>query len=102
MGQLRCQACRFSNGGKLLAYSLSASGSDWQEWKVRDVETGQDLSDDLKWVKFSGVSWTRDNSGFFYSRYDEPKSDSLKGTNYFQKVYFHKLGTQQSDRHAHL
>lgn len=96
-GTVALSGLRVSNGGKLLAYSLSASGSDWQEWKVRDVETGQDLSDDLKWVKFSDVSWTPDNSGFFYSRYDEPKSDSLKATNYFQKVYFHKLGTPQSD-----
>ena len=48
-------------------------------------------------MKFSGVSWTRDNSGFFYSRYDEPKTDSLKATNYFQKVYFHKLGTPQTE-----
>jgi len=95
-GTVALSGMQISNGGKLLAYSLSASGSDWQEWRVRDVETGQDLSDDLKWVKFSGVSWTRDNSGFFYSRYDEPKGDSLKGTNYFQKVYFHKLGTAQS------
>ena len=86
-----------SPDGKLLAYSLSASGSDWQEWKVRDVETSKDLSDDLKWVKFSGVSWMRDGKGFFYSRYDEPKSDALKGTNYFQKMYFHKLGSPQSE-----
>ena len=83
-----------SNDGKLLAYSLSASGSDWQEWKVRDVETGKDLSDDLKWVKFSGASWSTDNKGFFYSRYDEPKDDALKGTNYFQKIYYHRLGTR--------
>jgi prolyl oligopeptidase len=95
-GTVALSGMQISNGGKLLAYSLSASGSDWQEWKVRDVETGQDLSDELKWVKFSGVSWTRDNGGFFYSRYDEPKSDSLRGTNYFQKVYFHKLGAAQS------
>ncbi|MCU1265301.1 MAG: serine protease, family peptidase [Acidobacteria bacterium] len=85
-----------SEDGKLLAYSLSASGSDWQEWKVRDVETGKDLTDDLKWVKFSGASWSPDSRGFFYSRYDEPKDDTLKGTNYFQKVYYHRLGTAQS------
>jgi len=86
-----------SPDGKLIAYSLSASGSDWQEWKVRDVETSKDLSDHLKWVKFSGVSWTRDGKGFFYSRYDEPKGDTLKSTNYFQKIYFHKLGTPQTE-----
>jgi len=96
-GTVAVSGLQVSPDGKLLAYSLSASGSDWQEWKVRDVETSKDLPDDLKWVKFSGVSWTRDSKGFFYSRYDEPKNDTLKGTNYFQKVYFHKLGTPQSD-----
>ena len=96
-GTVALSGLEVSPDGKLLAYSLSASGSDWQEWKVRDVETSKDLSDDLKWVKFSGVSWTRDGKGFFYNRYDEPKSDTLKGTNYFQKVYFHKVGTPQSE-----
>src|SRR5829696_126500 len=95
-GTVAISGLQVSPDGKLLAYSLSASGSDWMEWKVRDVETGKDLSDHLKWVKFSGVSWTRDGKGFFYSRYDEPKADALKATNYFQKVYYHKLGTPQS------
>ena len=96
-GTVALSGLQVSPDGKLLAYSLSASGSDWQEWKVRDVETGKDLPDQLKWVKFSGASWTRDGKGFFYSRYDEPKSDVLKATNYFQKVYYHRLGTPQSD-----
>ena len=96
-GTVAVSGLQVSPDGKLLAYSLSASGSDWQEWKVRDVESGKDLSDDLKWVKFSGASWTRDGKGFFYSRYDEPKADSLKATNYFQKVYYHKLGSAQSE-----
>ena len=96
-GTVAVSGMQVSPDGKLLAYSLSASGSDWQEWKVRDVETSKDLSDDLKWVKFSGVSWTRDGKGFFYSRYDEPKGDTLKATNYFQKVYYHKLGSPQTD-----
>ena len=96
-GTVAVSGVQVSPDGKLLAYSISASGSDWQEWKVRDVETGTDLSDQLKWVKFSGVSWTTDGKGFFYSRYDEPKGDSLKDTNYFQKVYFHKLGRPQTE-----
>src|SRR5256714_2719698 len=96
-GTVALSGLEVSPDGKLLAYSLSASGSDWQEWKVRDVQTGKDLSDDLKWVKFSGASWTRDGKGFFYSRYDERKNDALKGTNYFQKVYYHKLGTPQAE-----
>jgi prolyl oligopeptidase len=96
-GTVAISSMAVSHDGKLMAYGLSASGSDWQEWKVRDVETGKDLTDDLKWVKFSGASWTPDGQGFFYSRYDEPKTDSLKATNYFQKVYYHKLGTPQSE-----
>lgn len=84
--------------GKLMAYGLSASGSDWQEWRVREIDTGKDLPDVIKWVKFSGASWTHDGKGFFYSRYDEPKEgEALKGSNYFQKLFYHKLGTPQSD-----
>jgi prolyl oligopeptidase len=68
------------------------------EWRVRDVDTGKDLPDLIKWVKFSGASWTKDNKGFFYSRYDEPKAGNpLTDTNYFQKLYYHRLGTQQSE-----
>jgi len=96
-GTVALSGLQVSPDGKFIAYSLSASGSDWQEWKVRDVETAKDLSDHLKWVKFSGASWTRDGKGFFYSRYDEPKGNTLKSTNYFQKVYFHKLGTAQTE-----
>jgi prolyl oligopeptidase len=95
-GTVALSGLSVSDDGKLMAYSLSASGSDWQEWKVRDVATGRDLADNLKWVKFSSASWTPDNKGFFYSRYDEPKSDALKGVNYFQKLYYHQLGTAQS------
>ncbi|MEP6921330.1 MAG: prolyl oligopeptidase family serine peptidase [bacterium] len=96
-GTVALSGTAVSDDGKLFAYSLSASGSDWQEWKVRDVSTGKDLPDLIKWVKFSGASWTRDGKGFFYSRYDEPKSDALKGTNYFQKLYYHRLGTSQAE-----
>jgi prolyl oligopeptidase len=96
-GTVALSGTEVSPDGKLLAYSLSASGSDWQEWKVREVATNKDLSDHLKWVKFSDVSWTPDGKGFFYSRYDEPKGDTLKAVNYFQKVYYHKLGTPQSE-----
>ena len=84
--------------GKLFAYGLANAGSDWQEWKVRDIESGKDLDDDLKWVKFSSASWSHDGAGFFYSRYDEPKGggEQLKEANYFQKIYYHKIGTPQS------
>ena len=85
-----------SDDGKLLAYGLAVAGSDWQRWKVREIETGKDLTDDVQWVKFSGASWKQDKSGFFYSRYDAPASaDQLKQANYFHKLYFHQLGTTQ-------
>ncbi|CAN5499234.1 prolyl oligopeptidase family serine peptidase [soil metagenome] len=87
-----------SEDGKLLAYGLAVAGSDWQEWKVRDIESGKDLEDHTKWVKFSGASWNREGTGFFYSRYDEPTSgEQLKAANYFHKLYFHKLSTPQSE-----
>ena len=86
-----------TNDGKLLAYGTAVSGSDWTEWHVRDVVSGKDLPDLIKWVKFSGASWTKDGKGFFYSRYDEPKGTALRDTNYFQKLYYHKVGTTQAD-----
>ncbi len=87
-----------SEDGKYLAYGLSTSGSDWQEWKVREIETGNDLADQIKWVKFSGASWTTDGKGFFYSRYDEPNEKTkLEDANYFQKLYYHRLGSPQSE-----
>jgi prolyl oligopeptidase len=86
-----------SDDGKLMAYGLATSGSDWNEWHVRNVETGKDLSDDLKWLKFSGASWTKDNKGFYYSRYAEPTGAALRDANYFQKLYYHRLGTAQSE-----
>jgi prolyl oligopeptidase len=96
-GTVALSGTSFSENGKYLAYAISVAGSDWQTWKVRDIDTGQDLPDELKWSKFSGAAWTKDAKGFFYSRYDEPKAgDAMKGVNKFQKVYFHKLGTSQA------
>jgi prolyl oligopeptidase len=96
-GTVALAATAISDDGKLMAYALAASGSDWNEWHVRDVDTGKDLPDDLKWVKFSGASWTKDNKGFYYSRYDEPTGATMRDTNYFQKLYYHRLGTAQSE-----
>lgn len=86
-----------SRDGKYLAYGKAMAGSDWQEWKVRDLASGKDLADTIKWVKFSAASWTPDGKGFFYSRYDEPKAgEALTGGNFFQKLYYHRLGEAQS------
>jgi prolyl oligopeptidase len=86
-----------SDDGKRMAYGTATSGSDWTEWHVRDVDTGKDLPDVIKWVKFSGASWTKDGKGFFYSRYDEPKGAAMRDANYFQKLYYHVVGTAQAD-----
>ncbi|MCA1567439.1 MAG: prolyl oligopeptidase family serine peptidase [Acidobacteria bacterium] len=98
-GTVALAGTAISRDGKLMAYGLSASGSDWAEWRVRNVETGQDLPDHVKWVKFSGASWTADGKGFFYSRYDEPKAGAsqMAGVNEFQKLYYHRLGTPQGE-----
>ena len=86
-----------SDDGKLMAYGIATSGSDWNEWHVRDVDTGKDLADVIKWVKFSSASWSKDGKGFYYSRYDEPTGATMRDTNYFQKLYYHRLGTAQSE-----
>ena len=86
-----------SEDGKLLAYGLSSSGSDWQEWKVREINSVRDLDDHVEWVKFSNTAWTHDGKGFFYSRYDEPEaSAAYKGANYYHKLYYHWVGSSQS------
>ena len=86
----------FSDDGKYMAYAVSAAGSDWQEWRVRDVATGQDLPDVIKWSKFSGASWLKDGSGFYYGRYEAPKdANLLQAVNKNQKLYFHAVGTPQ-------
>jgi prolyl oligopeptidase len=95
-GTVALGSMHFTDDGRYMAYSLAASGSDWIEWKVRDVATGADLQDLLKWSKFSGAAWLKDGTGFFYGRYDAPKEgETFTGVNKFQKLYFHKLGTPQ-------
>ena len=97
-GTVALSGASFSQDGNLFAYGLASAGSDWQEWRVRDVETGKDRDDLLKWIKFSGASWTEDGEGFYYGRYPEPEQGAdLKGANFFQKLYYHELGTPQSD-----
>jgi len=97
-GTMALAGYAISEDGRHMAYGLSAAGSDWNEWRVRDVDTGEDLSDLLRWVKFSGASWAKDGSGFFYSRYDAPPpGEELQQANYFQKLFFHALGTPQEN-----
>ena len=85
-----------SNDHKFAAYGISKGGSDWREFYVKEVENGEDLGDHIQWIKNSGISWYRD--GFYYTRYDTPaKGDELKGENKNAKVYYHRLGTPQSE-----
>ncbi|MCR9161251.1 MAG: prolyl oligopeptidase family serine peptidase [bacterium] len=87
-----------SRDGKYLAYGVSDAGSDWQVWRVRDVATGKDLSDELRSIKFAYASWSPDNAGFYYARYPEAKQgDELEQLNYDQKLYYHELGKPQSE-----
>lgn len=97
-GTVALSGISISDDGSKLAYGLSKSGSDWQEWRVRDVVTGKDLDDRLEWVKFSSANWTKDGAGFFYSRYDAPdEKTKLEAVNYYQKLYYHRIGTPQSE-----
>ena len=96
-GTVSLESDAISKDGKYMAYGLHASGSDWIDWHVRDVATARDLPDHLQWSKFSGLSWTTDGKGFFYSRYDEPDARTqLQTVNYYQKLFYHVVGTEQA------
>lgn len=96
-GTINLAGFHVTDDGKLMAYGLSTSGSDWQIWHVKDVVTSEDTKDELHWLKNASVAWLKDGSGFYYGRYDEPKAGTeLTAVNYFQKLFFHKLGTPQA------
>lgn len=83
--------------GALLAYAVSQSGSDWVTWQVRDVATGEDLTDVLEWSRFSTATWLPDNSGFFYQVYPEPEQgEEFTASVSHPELLFHKLGTPQA------
>ncbi len=88
-----------SPDGKWLGYGLATGGSDWRELRLRDVATGQDAADSVKWAKFTGMSWTHDAKGFFYSRYREPAGGDSKVFSKMEnrQLCYHRVGTPQSD-----
>jgi len=95
-GTVALTAFNVSNDGKYVGYGIAKAGSDWNEFRVREIASGKDLDERIEWIKFSGLSWYKD--GFFYSRFDEPKQgDELKGVNENSQVYYHKVGTPQSE-----
>jgi len=88
----------FSDDGKHVAYGIQESGSDWRTWKIRNIATGEDLDETIEWVKFSGLTWAPDGKGVFYGRYDAPvQGEAFQSLNLGMKVYYHELGTDQSE-----
>jgi prolyl oligopeptidase len=96
-GTVALAGTAISDDAQFMAYGLAEAGSDWNTWKVMDISTGHTLSDELKWVKFSGASWTKDGKGFFYSRFPEPTGEGkFQSLNVNQMLYYHRVGTSQS------
>ena len=86
-----------SPNGEFVALAFASAGSDWREWRVLEVDSGEMLEDHVLWSKFSGASWAEDSTGFYYSRYAEPgEGETFTAANYFHKVYYHQVGTTQA------
>jgi prolyl oligopeptidase len=86
-----------SPDARFFAYGLAEGGADWRTIRVRDLESGKDLADEIKWMRFSDISWTKDSKGFFYSRYPEPpRNKVLEAALSGQTIYYHRVGTPQS------
>jgi prolyl oligopeptidase len=97
-GTVALAGAAFSDDGKYLAYGVSEAGSDWTVWRTLNVDTGKPLDDEVKWIKYTGASWTVDGRGFFYSRFPEPtKGEKFQSLTLNQQLYYHRLGTPQSE-----
>ncbi len=97
-GTVALAGLAFTDDARLLAYGVAEAGSDWTYWKVKNVQDGKVLDDEIRWVKFGGASWTHDDKGFYYSRFPEPKpGEKYQGLPLNQKLYYHRLGTPQND-----
>ena len=97
-GTVAMAGTEFSDDGKYLTYGVAEAGSDWQMWRVHDIEAGRDLPEEIRWVKWASFAWTTDSRGFFYSRYEAPEGgDAHLTVNKFQKVFYHRVGTSQAD-----
>jgi len=95
-GTVSMSSVSFTDDARYIAYAKSVGGSDWREFFVRDVSTGEDLDDHIQWVKFSGTSWDKQGEGFYYSRFPEPApGEFLTAANRNMKLYYHKVGTSQ-------
>ncbi len=102
-GTIALSSWAVSNDGRWMAYATAAAGSDWNVIRVRDVATARDAADEVRWVKFSDLSWTKDGKGFFYSRFPAPAvagAGQTFGELENHRLYYHRLGTPQSDDHV--
>lgn len=96
-GTVALAGASFSDDGRYVAYGVSEAGSDWHTWRVMEAESGDVLSDEVRWVKFSRATWTKDGRGFFYGRYDPPaEGDAHQDVNLNQKLCYHRVGTSQA------
>ena len=96
-GTIAMSGTAYSRDGRLLSYGLSKSGSDWQEIKIRNIDNGKDYDEVLKWCRFSGMAWTPDHKGFYYNRFPEEGEVPPEDKNNYNRVYYHKLGTPQTE-----
>ncbi len=97
-GTVALDGMSFSDDGRYMTYGIQDGGSDWRTWRVMEIDGGRVLEEELKWLKFTGTSWTKDGRGFFYSRYDEPTEDAkFQSLNLNQKVFYHRVGTSQNE-----
>ena len=94
-GTTALTAVAVNEDGTLVAYALSARGSDWQDVAIRDVRSGLDLPDSVRWMKFASIAWVHDGSGFYYTRFPEPGTVPPGDENYFNRVCYHRLGDSQ-------
>lgn len=97
-GTVALAGTSFSDDGRFVTYAVQEAGSDWRVWKIMELATGRVLDDELRWIKFNSPSWTADGNGFFYARFPEPEEGAAFQTlNLNQAVYYHRVGTPQSD-----
>ncbi|HEY5609735.1 MAG TPA: prolyl oligopeptidase family serine peptidase [Thermoanaerobaculia bacterium] len=97
-GTVALNGYSISKDGRYIAYAKADAGSDWMIWRVIDIESGQELADEIRWTKWSGADWTSDSKGFFYARYPEPeKGAAFQSLNLNNKLYYHRVGTPQSE-----
>lgn len=96
-GTVALNTAAFTHDGRLMAYGLAKSGSDWEELQIREVAGGKDYPEKLEWTKFPGIAWKPDGSGFWYNRFPTPGTVPPEDQSNYSRVYWHQLGTPQGE-----